>query len=102
MKQVLLLLCVISGILRVNAQDAFLKVYGTNSCDAPVAVDTTDQGGYVMGGHTTAHDAQSNLVLITTDANGDTIWSREYDSGTGEYMSDMMQTADGGYIMVAE
>lgn len=78
----------------------FSKIYGTTFCDAPAAVVNTTQGGYAMGGFTTAHEQQGNFLLVVTDANGDTLLTREYDSGGMDIMMDMKRTDDGGYIMV--
>lgn len=44
--------------------------------------------------------AQSDLVLIRTDANGDTLWTRTHGSdNTNEFGQDVTNTTDGGYVV---
>lgn len=84
------------------AQVTFKTIYGTPFCDAPVAIDTTSQGGYIMAGNTTAHDHNMNAQLVSVNSNGDTLWTREYDTGGSERIYDMCSTTDGGFIMGGE
>jgi hypothetical protein len=62
-----------------------------------VAVCHTSDGGYII-----AADGGSgfwpDIVLIKTDAVGDTTWSRVYGRGWGDYAGGVQQTPDGGYI----
>lgn len=98
-------LLILGFLVRVTGLDAqspvkFSKIYGTNFCDAPCSVVTTAAGGYAMGGSTTAHEHNGNYLLVVTDAFGDTLWTREYDSGGMDLMYDMKRTADNGYVMI--
>ncbi|RKY75118.1 hypothetical protein DRQ12_12425, partial [candidate division KSB1 bacterium] len=63
----------------------------------------TSDGGYAAAGTSDGGDA----YLLTTDANGDTLWSRNYNSGRTAAMGEnydeghcVQQTSDGGYIIV--
>jgi hypothetical protein len=89
----------LSGI-GANAQVTFKTIYGTPLCEQPVSITNTDAGGYAMGGYTTAFTNSMNFQLVVTNSNGDTLWTREYDTGGDDYLSDMIHTSDGGYMMV--
>ncbi|MBA7608096.1 hypothetical protein ES703_15271 [subsurface metagenome] len=63
-------------------------------------LDVTSEGGYILAGWTTSFGAGgSDLWLIKTDENGDTLWTRTY-GGTGwDRCRHVRQTPDGGYIL---
>lgn len=70
----------------------------------------TNNLGYIIGGATTYAPAatpqvQHSFLLMQTDANGDTLWTRRYNGG-GAFSSSkayaLHATADGGYIMAGE
>jgi hypothetical protein len=67
-------------------------------------VKPTSDGGYIIIGYACGSvsniNYKSDLILIKTDTNGDTLWTRchgnEYTEEGGD---DVEQTSDGGYIM---
>lgn len=73
------------------------KTYGGVSSDIGVAVEQTDDGGYIIGG--TVWSENADVYLIKTDAWGDTIWSRTIGSPLYEEAYDVAVTPDGGYII---
>lgn len=75
---------------------------GTASTDWHFIVEQTVDGGFIATGrnHTGVH---FDIPLVKLDANGDTMWTRNYGTSTyfeGAYAID--QTADGGYILAGQ
>jgi len=76
------------------------RTYGGGSGDRASAVQQTTDGGYIVAGSTGSFGAgSSDVYLIKTDANGDTLWTKTYGGGSGDWASAVQQTNDGGYIM---
>ncbi len=67
-------------------------------CDA---VAEADDGGFLLGG--TIFTDHTALLLIRTDSNGDTLWTKVFDYLHGEYRFNaaeaVEQTSDGGFII---
>ncbi|MBU0507411.1 T9SS type A sorting domain-containing protein [bacterium] len=64
----------------------------------------TSDGGYILAGCIGPFSGQGYVVwLLKTDANGDSLWSRTFEggSGSGGNCHDVRQTDDGGYILGA-
>ena len=56
----------------------------------------TSDGGYIVGGHTSARDTYDKAWLIKLDSNGDITWQKTYNEVWR--FSSIQQTTDGGYI----
>ncbi len=77
------------------------RTFGGASDDDGRSVRQTDDGGYVVAGTTQSYGpGLTDLYLIKTNANGDTLWTRAYGSVSGETGSAVRITPDGGYIAV--
>jgi hypothetical protein len=76
------------------------RTYGGAENDEGKCVRQTTDGGYIITGFTDSFGAGlSDLYLIRTDINGDTLWNRTY-GGTGyDCGNSVLQTADGGFIV---
>jgi hypothetical protein len=67
-------------------------------------VEQTNDGGYIIAGATKSATCEAtsgpegDLCLIKTDANGDTLWKREYGGNKVDAGRYVQQTTDGGYI----
>lgn len=68
----------------------------------PHAVVKTADGGYVLGGyHWRYEDGEvDDFLLLKTDAKGRMQWSREYGGQGKDRAFDLVQTDDGGYLLV--
>lgn len=67
-----------------------------------LSIEQTSDDGFIMTGLISAANLQgNNVLLIKTDQEGDTIWTRSY-GGTGtEIAFSVKQSLDGGYIVGA-
>jgi hypothetical protein len=76
------------------------RTYGGIDRDGAVSVLQTAGGGYIVTGYTRSFGAgDSDIWIINTDDNGDTLWTRTYGSEENEYSTSMQQTMDGGYVI---
>ncbi len=94
---VLIMLC-ISQL--ATAQVTFQKTYGRSSYDAANYVQQTSDGGYFMAG--LSADPVTNymkILLIRTNAGGDTLWTKTYGGVSNDYINSAQQTTDGGFII---
>ncbi|MFO7651578.1 MAG: hypothetical protein R6X13_09605 [bacterium] len=77
------------------------KTVGGSSYDACNSVRQTSDGGYILTGYTESFGAaRMDLLLVKTDAVGDTLWVRVYGGRDLEGGEAVRQTADGGYVVV--
>lgn len=83
------------------AQTIFQKAYGGSAMDEGKSVCTTFDGGYVIAGTTTSFGSGGrDILVIKTDASGDTSWTKTFGGDTdNEYGFCIQQTADSGYII---
>jgi len=72
------------------------------SHDSGNSIALTSDGGYIIAGGTfTTQDTYGyNVWLIKIDAEGNMLWDEKFGGADGEFVSSVMQTNDGGYVMV--
>ena len=76
------------------------KTYGGIDSDVGFSVQQTTDGGYIIAGGTSSYGAgSSDVYLIKTDANGDTIWTKTYGGVEFDVARSVQQTSDSGYIV---
>jgi hypothetical protein len=85
------------------------RTYGGQLWEQGNSVQETTDRGFIIVGYktisTSPYGADSDVYLIKTDANGDTLWTRLYGVQEGEYRDEgwsVQQTTDGGYIISGE
>jgi len=85
-----------------NGDTLWTRTYGGSEYELAFSVQQTTDSGYILAGYTNSYGAgDSDVWLVKTDANGDTLWTRTY-GGTGDERAySVQQTTDGGYILVA-
>lgn len=99
MKKALLFLAICLSI-GMHAQVKFEKHYGGSGLDFGFSATKTTDGGFVIAGYTQSFGAgSSDVYLIKTDANGDTLWTRTFGGSQDEYGFSVNQTADSGFIV---
>jgi len=96
-------ICMLTGYMRAQELE-WLKTYGVkgNGEDHGKVVVQTSDGGYVIVGCTGSEPSHGgyDVWLIKTDANGDTLWTRTYGGTSYDYGYSVIQTSDGGYMIV--
>jgi hypothetical protein len=79
------------------------KTYGTAGHDAASAVVQTIDGGYAIAGTVWMGTFYyADFYLVKTDTFGMSQWNCEYEGGGSEEASSMIQTTDGGYLIVGD
>lgn len=84
------------------------NIFGGDESDGAFSAHQTVDGGYAICGYNGSHEpAQTDVWLIKTDSNGDSLWSKLYGGhaddqygGWGlDYGYDMQLADDGGFII---
>jgi len=101
MKKLLFLTMFAFTGFNLNAQTTFQKAYGGTEMDNGNSVRQTSDNGYIIVGSTTSFGSGGRDVLvIKTNALGDTTWTRTFGGATdNEYGFCVQQNTDGGYIV---
>ena len=73
---------------------------GTNDDYGYWIEPTADDGCIVVGNTNSFGSGETDVYLIRTDANGDTLWTRTYGGSDYDYGAAVQPTVDGGYIVV--
>jgi len=94
-----------------NGTKEWDKTFGGPGFDEGIAVQATEDEGYIVAGYTTHHNEgavhswllntadKSSVWLIKTDSKGDAEWNRTF-GGEGNYWANSVdEMADGGYII---
>jgi len=90
-------LSVIAISISGYSQTMFQQVCQRNSSMGYAGQQTSD-GGYITSGLTIVTSTNYDYLVVKTNANGDTTWSKTY-GGIGDNESyALQQTTDGGYI----
>ena len=79
---------------------AWTKVYGGESSEEGVAIQQTIDGGYIVLANDSLVTGYSDIWLIKTNGNGDTLWTTTFGGSSYDYGSSVKQTKDEGYIIV--
>jgi hypothetical protein len=84
-----------------NGNQVWDQTYGGSDLDLPRSVEHTNDGGYIIAGYTRSYGAGENdIYLVKTDASGNQQWDKTYGGSGGELARKVIQTSDGGYIVV--
>ncbi|KPL09305.1 hypothetical protein AMJ71_06785 [candidate division TA06 bacterium SM1_40] len=76
------------------------RTYGGTDHDGGSSGAQTDDGGYIVAGYTYSFGAGvTDVYVVKTDGDGDTLWTRTYGGSGSDRGSSVAQTADGGYII---
>jgi hypothetical protein len=93
------LFCV-STVFADPGDTLWTRTYGGSSEDYGWDVQQTTDGGFIVAGRTGSFGAgASDVWLLKTDADGDTLWARTYGGGAPDYGFSVQQTSDLGYII---
>jgi len=86
-----------------NGDSLWTRNYLGNIYYSGNEVHQTTDGGYIIVGYTELIGyGEDDVLLIKTDSEGDTLWTRTYGTSNMDHGSSVKQTADGGYIISGE
>ncbi|MEK6776947.1 MAG: hypothetical protein AABY87_08715 [bacterium] len=86
-----------------NGNAIWERTFGGRGDDAAYSVQQTTDGGYILAGKTDSYGAgESDVYLIRTDENGNAIWQKTFGGKEDDKASSILQTAEGGYILVGQ
>ncbi len=92
----------------VVASSQWNKRYGGSAADNFAKVIRTADGGYLLGGYSASpldgDKSQSSrggidMWIVKTDAAGNKLWDKRYGGPGDDYLSTLIATADGGYLL---
>lgn len=66
------------------------------------SIQQTSEGGYIIAGWTGVGTFNSDLWLLKTDADGDTLWTKTFGGSNYDQANAIDATSDGGYIITGE
>lgn len=76
------------------------KSYGGVNNDEGYSVHQTADGGFIALGHTNSFGSgSSDIWLIKTNSNGDTMWTKTFGGNGAEYGGSVQETTDHGFII---
>ena len=83
-----------------NGDSLWSRTYDRNGSDGCISLIETSDGGFVLAGFTSkfGHES-SDFLLVRTNENGDSLWSRTYGGEKSDICCSLIQTADGGYAL---
>ena len=78
------------------------KTFGGTYYDEAFCAQQTDDGGYILAGHTSSYGAGGyDFWIIKTDSSGNKLWDKTYGGTNMDSAYCVQQTDDGGYILTA-
>lgn len=84
----------------INGDSLWSRVYCLSDGDRCYSIQQTANGGYVLGGMICNLDTGLwDYLLVKTDSNGDSLWSRTYGGPDADHCFTVKQTFDGGYVL---
>ncbi|MBK8586568.1 MAG: T9SS type A sorting domain-containing protein [Bacteroidetes bacterium] len=101
MKKLLHISLFVITSITTNAQVTFQKAYGGTFSENANSVRQTYDNGYIIAGTTTSFGSGGrDILVIKTDALGDTTWTKTFGGDMdNEYGFCVQQTSDSGYIV---
>lgn len=91
------------ALLDPTGAEQWTRTYDDGDDESGLALAPTDDDGYVISGASNPGSGNSELFVAKTDGDGTERWSATYpDSGFfSDSGRDLLQTADGGYVIAA-
>ena len=89
-------------LIRTNSQGDSLwtKSFGGTDLELGVDIQVLEDGGFILLGSTESFgNGGSDVWLIKTDSEGDTVWTKTFGDNSSDYGKSILKTSDGGYII---
>jgi hypothetical protein len=87
-------------LLLAQPDTLWTRTYGGTDVDVGYSVAQTADGGFIVSGYTSSFGTgETDVYLIRTNSNGDTLWTETYGGIFGEIGFSLAQTSDGGFIV---
>jgi len=84
------------------------KRFGGSQDDFFLTLKPTMDGGYIVGGRTKSKDfdlaknyGNDDAWVVKLDQNGGIVWSKTYGGSGRDFVSEIVQSKEGGYIRIA-
>lgn len=90
-------------IIKTNSTGDTLwtRMYGGEDWDEAKSIQQSSDGGFMITGSTYSYGAgSSDLYLIKSDSNGNTLWTKTYGGESSDGGAIVQQTTDRGYIIL--
>lgn len=99
-------------VIRLDANGTLLweKTYGgtMQEIEARTILETSDHG-FIFGGSSESDDSlvtgahgDYDFWVVKTDSLGEVEWERAYGGSAADYLNDLIQTDDGGYLLIGD
>ncbi|MFT7121959.1 MAG: hypothetical protein ACJAZ9_002147, partial [Neolewinella sp.] len=101
-RRAVLLLVMLCGCFTLTAQ-GFEKSFGGPKADVGRAVLQTNDHGFIEVGVSEGElgdDNDLDIFVVRTDVDGTIVWTQRYDDGFQEFGENILQTADGGFLVI--
>lgn len=84
-----------------NGDSCWSKTFGLEYMEECNSVIQSYDGGFVLVGYSLEFSAlmNSDIFMVKTDPEGNTLWSRLFSFNSAEYGRSVIQTSDGGYAV---
>ena len=84
----------------INGSPTWIRTYGGMEGDGGQSVYQTLDEGFIIAGNTQSYgEIDSDVYLIKTNTNGDTLWTKIYGGTLNDGAKSVQQTSDRGYII---
>jgi hypothetical protein len=86
-----------------NGEQLLTKLIGQEDRDFFLSMDRTNDGNFILAGHTYSYDAVLNDGwLVKVDINGEIIWNKTYGGDGEDSFWKVIGTSDNGFILVGQ
>ncbi|MEZ5358597.1 MAG: T9SS type A sorting domain-containing protein [Candidatus Zixiibacteriota bacterium] len=83
-----------------TGSELWSKTYGGTSHDDGASIRELYDGGFIVCGTTESFGTGTDMYLIRTDSNGDSLWTKTYGGSSGESGAAVRVTADSGFVLI--
>lgn len=88
--------------VRPRSPAGWVRSYSIDAFSAGLSVKQTADGGFIVAGWAGPAVDDVAVLLLKTDAAGDSLWARTIDAPNWAAGVSVLQTADGGYVVLAD